>query len=424
MNFKLIVACMVTAVLASHGPVSAAEPSTNWQGQNSRFLKTSGTVLRDNMGTGNEIQLRGVNLGGWLEWQSWMCPIDSSGKLRDGNGGHNGYDFEVRNLLASRFGGPVADDLIRTFEDAWISERDLYNIRALGFNVVRLTFAYDTMLRNDGSWRPDAFSRMDWTVSNAWKRGIYTILDYHAFLPPGADHDGSASGYFSNAVQKAETVEIWRKIAARYKGNPAVAMYDLMNEPNNSSPKNLSPPKADVVCDLYDQIYRAIRRVDSDHIIVMEGMWDWKTLRDPAKCGYQNVVYSFHWYNWGGKTTADRNRMTDNDLRNVADMYKAWNVPTFIGEFNLFGDKDAWEYAIRQYDKAKLSWTMWTYKNKAAGSNSWGVYTTVPGKAPPVPNLATDPADTIRDKWKAWVTTPDIFALNPMFKPLLVPAAK
>ena len=62
---------------------------------------------------------------------------------------------------------------------------------------------------------------------------------------------------------------------------------------------------------------------------------------------------------------------------------------------------------------------MWTYKNKAGGDNSWGVYTTVPGKAPPVPNLASDMADVIRAKWKAWTTNPAVFALNPMLGPLL-----
>ena len=59
--------------------------------------------------------------------------------------------------------------------------------------------------------------------------------------------------------------------------------------------------------------------------------------------------------------------------------------------------------------------------SKAGGTNSWGVYTTLPGKAPPVPNLVTDSADTIRHKWQAWVTSKETFAINPMFKPLLVP---
>lgn len=382
-----------------------------------KFLHADGSVIRD--GKGNAVVLRGVNLGGWLEWQAWMCPMDKSKTLRDDNPGHNGYNFEVRKLLASRFGPVRAEELLNVYRDSWITQADLDNIKALGFNVVRLTFGYDTLMKDDGTWRDDAFVRMDWLVKAAWQRGLYTIVDYHAFLPPGADQDGSAEGYWSNDAQKAETVKIWRRVAEHYRGNPAVAMYDLLNEPINSQPKGKKPPKASVVCDLYDQLYKAIRSVDADHLIAMEGVWDWRTLRDPGKSGYKNVVYSFHWYNFGGKTTADRNKATDGDLKNVENMTQAWNVPTFVGEFNLFGDKDAWKYALSLYNSRKIHWTLWTYKNTAGGSNSWGVYTTIPGKAPPVPNLTTDSAESIAEKWKAWTTSSETFGLNPMFKTLL-----
>lgn len=119
-----------------------------------KFLKADGTVLRDRKG--NAVQLRGVNLGGWLEWQAWMCPMDSSKTLRDAHPGHNGYDFEVRRLLFKRFGAALADDLINAYLDAWINVRDFDNIRALGLNVVRLTFGYDTLLNADGTWRSES----------------------------------------------------------------------------------------------------------------------------------------------------------------------------------------------------------------------------------------------------------------------------
>src|SRR5580700_7675056 len=115
-----------------------------------------------------------------------MCPIDSSETLLDANPGHNGYDYEVRKLLTRRFGVPTAEDLLSTYEDAWITELDLDNIQSLGMNVVRLTLAWDSLLKDDGTWRADAFKRHDWLVTSAWKRGIYTIIDLHAFLPPAA----------------------------------------------------------------------------------------------------------------------------------------------------------------------------------------------------------------------------------------------
>ncbi len=397
-------------------PTHAAWPATFGDDQ---FLSADGPLLRDHRGAGGVVQLRGVNLGGWLEWQDWMCPMDSSKTLRDANPGHNGYDFEIRRLLAKRFGTMGAEDLISVYEDAWISARDLDNIRTLGMNAVRLTFGYDTLLNEDGSWRNDAFNRLDWLVQNAWQRGIYTIVDYHAFLPAAADQDGSVTGYWSNAAQKEETVRIWARIADHFRGNPAVAMYDLLNEPNNSAPNGKQEPSAATVCDLYDRLYRAIRGVDPDHAIAMEGLWGWEALRDPRQAGYHNVIYSLHCYHFGEKSVADNNARTDADLHAAAAMRQRWKLPCLIGEFNFFGDAGAWEYGLHAYDGAGLDWTLWTYKNKAAGDNSWGVYDTIPGKAPAVPNLVTDSADEIRAKWTAWSTRPETFALNPMLGPVL-----
>jgi hypothetical protein len=385
----------------------------------SRLLGADGLSLRDDRGRGQVVQLRGVNLGGWLEWQDWMCPMDSSKTLRDANPGHNGYNFEVRNLLVKRFGKTVAEDLINTYETAWISLADLDHIQALGLNVVRLPLAYDTFLHDDGTWRTNAFERVDWLVTNAWQRGIYTILDYHAFLPPGAEQDGSTQGYWNHSQQKAETVQIWQRIAEHYRGNPAIAMFDLLNEPNNSAPADSSPPPSSVVCDLYDRLYQAIRAVDSDHLIAMEGMWDWQTLRDPAKAGYRNVVYSFHWYHQGVKNTQDHHRLTDEDLLAIGKMREDWKVPVLVGEFNFYGDEQAWIHGLNCYNQAGLSWTLWSLKNKAAGSTSWGVLTTIPGKTPLVPDLTRDSAEAIREKWQAWKTSSRFFDLNPMLKPLL-----
>jgi endoglucanase len=407
--------------VACLGPAAWADDNSPLLDNDSnKMLGAHGSEIHDHGGSGDVVVLRGVNLGGWLEWQDWMCPIDSGSSLKDNNPGHNGYDFEVRGALAKRFDAETCDSLIGSYEDAWITAKDLDNIKALGLNVVRLTLGYDTIVNQDGSWRSDCFDRLDWLVKNAWNRGIYTIIDFHAFLPP--DQDGSATGYFANSDRQNETVQIWTAIANHYKGNPAVAMYDLLNEPNNSSPPGKQKPSAQTVCDLYDQIYQAIRKVDPDHLIAMEGMWDWHTLRDPDENGYRNVVYSFHWYHFGQKNVGENNQWTDNDIKSVAEMQKQWRVPAYIGEFNLFGDAAAWKYALQAYTKAGLSWTMWTYKNKASGENSWGVYTTIPGRAPPVPNLATDSSAEIRSKWLAWRTDNDTFQLNPMLGPVLAPS--
>lgn len=53
----------------------------------------------------------------------------------------------------------------------------------------------------------------------------------------GQDHSGevidnvSDVTFFSNDTLKNQTLELWKVVAARYAGNPAVAAYDTLNEP-------------------------------------------------------------------------------------------------------------------------------------------------------------------------------------------------
>ena len=60
----------------------------------SPFLMTNGNDIRNNYGCGDAVQLRGVNLGGWLLMEGWMCPMDSSG-LAD--------NYSVLQTLDKRF---------------------------------------------------------------------------------------------------------------------------------------------------------------------------------------------------------------------------------------------------------------------------------------------------------------------------------
>ena len=115
------------------------------------FLSAADTELRDAHGHGNPVLLRGVNLGGWLLFEPWMTPMDSSG-AKD--------DWSARDILTKRFGPAVSDGLLAAYEDTWINEKDFDHIAAAGFNVVRLPFWYRNLEDEDGTWRADAFQRL------------------------------------------------------------------------------------------------------------------------------------------------------------------------------------------------------------------------------------------------------------------------
>jgi endoglucanase len=84
-------------------------------------------------------------------------------------------------------------------------------------------------------WRPDAFAKLDWLVSNAASRGIYVIIDMHGVVG-GQSNDvvtgrGNQNRYWSDGNAQGNTNWMWWQIANHFKGNPTVAGYDLMNEP-------------------------------------------------------------------------------------------------------------------------------------------------------------------------------------------------
>lgn len=71
------------------GPAPVADPSSDVPAGPSatadrRALTVSGTVLRDAGGTGDVVDLRGTNLGGWLLQEGWMSPAGEAPLARTG----------------------------------------------------------------------------------------------------------------------------------------------------------------------------------------------------------------------------------------------------------------------------------------------------------------------------------------------------
>ena len=396
---------VAVALLSASLPLTA---STN------SFLKANGLVIRNHAGQGDVVPLRGVNLGSWLLMEGWMCPMDSSGLVDQ---------YSVLQTLNNRFGVTMQESLIKTYQETWITTNDLDNIRALGMNCVRLPFWWGNMQRLDGTWRADAFEKMDWMISNAWQRGIYTIIDFHG-LPGGQSMSDSTAHagqnqFWSNPAFQTQTSMIWSNVAAHFAGNPAVAAYDLMNEP-------FGAPSQAAIWSAYSNLYQVVRAVDPDHIIIMEGCWsggglhwEWDVLPPPSQFGWTNVVYSMHAY--AGTITANGEKAeTDKQLNDYAS-HQSWNVPCFIGEFNNHGIEEAWPYSITNFNQNGMSWNNWAYKATAGSvGNSWGIYDpTGPSSSwPAKPNLQSDSITTISNKWSQWKTSTE-FGITPFLKQYL-----
>ena len=107
---------------------------------------------------------------------------------------------------------------------------------------------------------------------------------------PISDSDGTARLWLEEN-NKLLTIQIWREIAEYYSDHTLIGGYDLINEPVLPTGVTLSEFKQ-----LYVDITSAVREVDQNHIVFIEGNWygtDFSGLTPPWD---ENMSYSFHKY--------------------------------------------------------------------------------------------------------------------------------
>jgi endoglucanase len=367
---------LVVVMAVSAGCAPKAEVLTD-----ASFLKAVGKDLRDERGKGKAVTLHGTNAGGYLLQELWMTPTLRTTRVKD--------ETSIQSLLESRFGKDKARELEAAYRDSYWTARDFDSVRELGANCIRLPFWYRTFAEENGELRENAFARIDWFVSEAGKRGLYVILDMHGApgSQNGSDHSGfdgerdkkTASGFFFGKDAERNQrlfLELWKAIATHYKGNPAVAGYDLLNEPFCAYRYNSGLADAELhslLWGVYDAAYRTIRGVDPDHLIVMEAVWDPVDLPDPARYGWENVMYEYHNYLYGDYDNAQGKQIANMEKKIGLIAGADYAVPSLMGEFNYFANYDAWDKGLALLSKAGVHWTTWTYKTNAECGN-WGIF--------------------------------------------------
>ena len=346
------------------------------------FLKVNGTQIRKQKGTGDVVYLRGTNAGGWLVQENWMNPTNASDQKT------------MMTTLANRFGTSKRDELVSTYENNYWTTQDFDNCAEMGMSVIRLPFTYMNLCDDNGNLKSNAFDRLDWFVQNCSQRGMYVILDMHGAFGSqnGMDHSGEINDgkqLYYNQSNKDKTLNLWKKIAEHFKGNPAVAAYDILNEPGLKAAATYS-----LHWDFYNEIYNTIRSKDSNHIIIMESCWDADNLPRPSQYGWTNVAYEYHYYPWSAQNSSDAQKSYfSSKVSDIAN--HNYGVPTFVGEFTCFEQSEGWKAAMSTFNSQGWHWTTWSYK--VTGNSSWGIYNHNPEKV----DIYNDSADTIKNKWSA-----------------------
>ncbi|MBR2731828.1 MAG: cellulase family glycosylhydrolase [Clostridia bacterium] len=399
---RMLAVCLTPVLLLSCVllPGSAAAPQTDPKPARAPltqedFLHTEGQKLVNEKG--EPVVLRGVNLGAWMIWEDWLCPYEEVAE-----------HAEALEVLTERFGEEGAYALFNTYLDNFITDYDLDEIQAMGFNCVRVPFWFRNFYYDDagrkildaaGNWD---FSRLDWVVDACAQRGLYVILDLHGAVGYQSDapHSGKGKscGLYDDTPESERyrelTGELWTAIASRFRDAPAVAMYDLLNEPMcDVDCGELTRRKNNTM--IYTRLYEAVRAADPDHIITLECIWTPLALPHAVFKGWKNVVYQVHFY--------QNSDFIFNLFVWLARLYYA-DVPMLMGEFYPH-KKTTWKNCFSTMEKYGFSWMLWTYK--AAGHGMWEGDWCLRGSKDGFERakLRTDSFEEIARKWGACMRT-------------------
>jgi endoglucanase len=291
--------------------------------------------------------VKGINLGHWLVPEGYMFGFNRKNEAPD----------QIRKVFTRLLGEKGAEQFWMRFLDGFIAEADIQFIAAAGFNTVRVPFDYRMFVNGDAEpkFEGAGYALMDRLVGWADKAGLRVILDLHAAPggQVGASHDGG-SGFpllFYVRANQDLTVRLWRNLAQRYRDEPAVLGYDLLNEPiaphhdTNYLEQRLEP--------FLQRLIVAIREAGSRQVIFLNGSHWGTTLRAFGPPFADNLVYTYHSY-W-----ASPRRNTIQPQLNFRDRY---NVPILIAETGEATDD--WIADFRTMHEAYgIGWIFWPYKN-------------------------------------------------------------
>lgn len=143
------------------------------------------------------------------------------------------------------------------------TEADIERVSKIGMNCIRFYMSYQTF-ENDAAPYSYKAAGWDWIDQNiAWAKNhnVYLILNIH--VPQGGfQSQCQGDALWTNQANQDRLVALWKAIAERYKNEPQIAGYDLLNEPTPSGTiQNWD--------NLATRITQAVREVDNNHLIIL-----------------------------------------------------------------------------------------------------------------------------------------------------------
>lgn len=321
---------------------------------------------------GAPITFRGLGIGSWLNMEHFMV-------------GMPGTDHQIRDAFTETFGAAESEKFFDDFVFAFANDDDFKYLKSLGVNFIRVPFNYRLFVDDENPYnevgelnlKEQGFRYFDHLFTLCRKYDIFCMPDLHA-VPGGQNpdwHSDNMTGvpqFWHFDVFQTIVVDLWKAIARRYVNEPALMGFDLLNEPY------LMPSKPGALQHFYDRVTAAIREVDTNHVILLEGDFFAMDFSAIDHIGDANTAITFHYYPtvWHPEMVAKDypreqwKKDCEDGFVTMIEKMRAFGRPLLCGEagYEISGDDMNHVIAMTEdtldvFEKHNVSWTLWSYKD-------------------------------------------------------------
>ncbi len=304
---------------------------------------------------GEEIILAGIGLGNWLLPEGYMWSA----------GGGFDRPHRIASVIRHLTGTEYSQKFWKIFRETYITKRDIEMIAEMGFNSIRIPINASVILADEPglNFLEEGFKLIDRCLDWCEEFNLYAILDLHG--APGGQTGSNIDDCFDDIPRlfidqesRDRTIALWEEIARRYRDRWIVAAYDLLNEPLRTA----SPNKPDTeylhpeLVRFYDDCIAAIRKIDTRHVLSIEGA-NWATRLDTFFKSYDpKMIIHFHRYG---------NLPGEECYNDWLDLSEKLNAPIWLGE----SGENRLEWCTAMYPlavKLGFGYNFWTWKKMHA----------------------------------------------------------
>ncbi|HWK98345.1 MAG TPA: cellulase family glycosylhydrolase, partial [Parapedobacter sp.] len=177
-----------------------------------------------------------------------------------------------------------------------------------------------------------------------------------------SDRNPDKPSFWENEENRTKTIALWRKLAERYADEAWIGGYDVLNETNwgfedSTDFRGIAEQTNAPLRQFLVDVTQAIREVDTNHIIFLEGNGFANNYNGIFPKWDDNLVLSFHKYG---------NPNVQEAIQRFIDLRDEHNIPLWLGESGE--NSNTWfTEAIELCETNGIGWAWW--QNKKMGIN-------------------------------------------------------